>query len=123
MNVKIGTAAVQFPEKKYINRIFFAVWGLKAGGGGGLGPGTVGKIEIVLLITPQSIQVPAVLSVLRIGSTPPPPPLPLTLSPPHPLGSYCSASFWIQGGGHTRYRGERGGTQGTDTLGLQSKPA
>jgi hypothetical protein len=26
MNVEIGTEAVQFPEKKYINRIFVAVY-------------------------------------------------------------------------------------------------
>jgi hypothetical protein len=27
MNVEIGTEAVQFPEKEYINGIFVAVWG------------------------------------------------------------------------------------------------
>jgi hypothetical protein len=27
MNVEIGTEAVQFPEKEYINGIFLAVWG------------------------------------------------------------------------------------------------
>ncbi len=26
MNVEIGTEAAQFPEKEYINWIFFAVW-------------------------------------------------------------------------------------------------
>jgi hypothetical protein len=26
MNVDIGTEAAQFPEKEYINGIFFAVW-------------------------------------------------------------------------------------------------
>jgi hypothetical protein len=26
MNVEIGTEAAQFPEKKYINEIFLAVW-------------------------------------------------------------------------------------------------
>ncbi len=26
MNMEIGTEAVQFPEKKYINGIFVAVW-------------------------------------------------------------------------------------------------
>jgi hypothetical protein len=26
MNVEIGTEAAQFPEKEYINVIFFAVW-------------------------------------------------------------------------------------------------
>jgi hypothetical protein len=26
MNVEIGTEAAQFPEKKYISGIFFAVW-------------------------------------------------------------------------------------------------
>ncbi len=31
MNVEIGTEAAQFPEKEYINGIFFAVW-VKAGG-------------------------------------------------------------------------------------------
>jgi hypothetical protein len=27
MNVEIGTEAVQFPEKEYINEMFLAVWG------------------------------------------------------------------------------------------------
>jgi hypothetical protein len=30
MNVEIGTEAAQFPEKEYINWIFFAVWNLGA---------------------------------------------------------------------------------------------
>jgi hypothetical protein len=29
MNVEIGTEAVQFPEKEYINGIFVAVWSKK----------------------------------------------------------------------------------------------
>ncbi len=37
MNVEIGTEAAQFPEKEYINGIFFAVCGCGTNGGGGGG--------------------------------------------------------------------------------------
>jgi hypothetical protein len=32
MNVEIGTEAVQFPEKEYINGTFLAVWDAKKSG-------------------------------------------------------------------------------------------